>query len=669
MGRYSDADLKTIEREEPDRAFYLRHEEEFMALGIDMTLDNWDSVIIGDMVPMSGENRYSYLRRSLQDGGVLVLDGEGNLRKVDCYPMRQEPIVSTTLTDSDDELPQFVGDPPTAPQRPGRLYRFLRAITFGLYRPEVQQMYEARMRGYSRELKRYTAEKQRFDEQMLDGYRARTVGMEKYNAALAARGKTADMQKAYRDALKKHSAHMEEENRVLDINRVSFANTLRRRQEGRERLDFIFGPRLPEEERAKKIADCNKQTIFKPNHFGEPQPGDTVVRIKDVDLPEGCPFDAHQFAIFGYAATCNRETVVRCYTQPDPDKPPVHDRDSITNDLFIDCVGMWYNWVDGIITRQPRTASGSQPLIDYAKANALDAVKKYMQGDAADLGRLVVDSLRWSIEQISIQCEAADAGSFPDYGRICGDMLALVDKDKYPQLYDAAIAAGLTQKDIENAKTCANMSKVWDAGIEAIALLTAGKDANGNDLSYEQKVSAAADIAGMRMTQEMLKQRYKEMTETPEYQKLTLDITNETDKADRELRRANKAVDKAMRDNDPNLEQLKKVQAEKQRAFTVATRKSAYFTFSFLTKDLGVDVNPNDMMVGTFSSDTRPQEIHDMFAESDTIAELCKQPCIDVYTALTQKNAGKVVHAAMPQPKVQRAPQANAPQVQAQMAK
>ena len=637
--KYSDEFYDNVMATDPDRAFYLRYEDRLVALGVDLSLDNWDSVVIGDMVPMDGENRYSYLRRSLMEGGVLVSDKRGTVTRV-VYDEKRKNFVAKFLVDKNEDIPEFAEPEPEEPDGPGFGAFLLRLITFGFYKPAAYKKYDEDMAKYNADLAAYEAAKEEFDERMRQQYRAETVAREKYNAALAARGKTKEMQNEYFAQWDKHKEH---------IARFSgYETTLDDIENAKERLDFIFGPKVSPEEKERMIAACKKQEIFDPDSFGEPQAGDKHPRLKDVTLPEGCPFDAHRFAILGYAASCSRDLLLQSYKQPDPDKPPVHEE--ISDDIATMKTGMWYNWVDGIATRAHRKASGSEPLINYAKSAALSAIEKYMEGDAADLGKIICQGIRWSVDQVTIQSSVTDNCSLADHGRICGELLGLVDREKNPQLYDAVIAAGLTEKDIENAKICTNLSKVWDAGINAMALLACGVNADESELTYEQKLSAAADVAGLRMAQQIIAQRCSEMEELPEYKALTKEKFNAYEAALAESKAAQKAMNDAVRDNAPNARELTAVYEAKN---LIVSQKSVAYNFlnlAFILRPLGIDVAPNEAMTGTFANDTRPQEIHSMFANSDSIRELCKRPAGEVFNELMPTNAGKYVNAAMPRP-------------------
>ncbi len=642
MGQYTDIELKEMAKTEPERAFYFSHEDEFMKMGIDLTLDNWDSVLQTSMVPSPHENRYAFFMRSLRDGGVTVLDGDNNLHKLQLDDTKKDPLVVTELEDVPDALPQFRQEPPTPPQRPhlGFGARLLQLLTIGAYKPKELREYDRNMQEFNRQTSNYTKQKEAFDKDTLKTHRAKSLAMAEYEKTLAARGKTPEMRENYRKALKKKTQKLQADNEKIQSMHSSVVNSLTDKTRGRETLDFIFGPKVSPEKTKEMIKKCGAPPkVFSDDCFGAPQDGDKHQRLKDYDMPKDCPFDAHALALFGYSATCTYEASWKAAMQPDPDKPPVVKE--LSNDEKINWEVLWYNVIDGIITRSPRQASAGIPLINYGKRDAMAAVEKYMQGDPAALGKIICDGIHRSVEQVVIQPNVSDKNTLPDYGHICGDLLQFVDQSKDPKLYDAIIKAGLTPQDIENAKICNNIAKLYDTGLEAIDKLT-----NGGTLTDEQKLSATADVAALRLTQQILVQRALEMKESPVYKKLFSDAEAVFAKASTEAATAQANLSMAERTQAPNLAEMQKIADEKQQACQAATDMFNALDTGYVSKQFGVDVLPNEQMRTVFSADNSPQGLHDMFAKSDTFKKISKQTCNQIALDMTQENAGRHLSAA-----------------------
>lgn len=634
MGRYTNIELEEMKKTEPERAFYFSHEDEFMQMGIDLTLDGWDSVLQTSMVPSPDENRYAFFMRSLRDGGITVLDDKNNLRKLQYDDTKKDPLVVTELKDSNEKIRSYTGDRPQEPKRPERPHlgfgtRLLQLITIGIYRPKALKEYDNNMQKFGKDLKSYEKAMENYKEaeeafrnEEEKRCRAKTYALKEYEKTLDERGKTQEMRNDYRKALE---AHAEEYGKIKG-EKESLETLFRKRDLGRERLDLVFGPNMTSDNANEMIDRCDKASVIDK---------ESLKAIKTFDMPEKCPFNEHEIALLGYCATCNSAVNVKAAMQPDPNKPPVKNEMSENEKIHKD--GLWYNFIDGIITRIPREAANAVPLINYAKTDAMNAIEKYMNGDSKDLGKIICDGIRRSVAQTVMPEFIKDDSSFPDYGHICGELLQLMDKNK--KLYDAAIEAGLTQEYIKAAKVSANIAKVCDKGLTAQHDLTSMKD-----LTYEQKLSATADVAAMRLTQKMMAKRHSDITASPEYQKRFEEVGMASVAAQNELKQANKARKKAEEEKAPNLAELENTCKLKKDAHKWANAALYTLSMGYVLEKFGVNIMP-DQQMQTLSLDNSPQGLHDMYVKNDTFQKLAKQPSSQLFQEMAQTNADKYLKA------------------------
>ncbi len=645
MGRYTNIELEEMKKTEPERAFYFSHEDEFMQMGIDLTLDGWDSVLQTSMVPSPDENRYAFFMRSLRDGGITVLDDKNNLRKLQYDDTKKDPLVVTELKDSNEKIKSYTGDRPQEPKRPERPHlgfgtRLLQLITIGIYRPKALKEYDNNMQKFGKDLKSYEKAMENYKEaeeafhnESLKNFRAKTYALKEYEKTLDERGKTQEMRNDYRKALKKNVEKNEAVNKEIALEQSRIEGSSTNSTLGKERLDLVFGSKLPSSKTEEMIDRCVAKKVFRKEHFAKPQPGEEAEKIKSFDRPKNCPFDTHEIALLGYAATCNSEILLKAKTQPDPNKPPMEGEMTEGEKLGADV--LWYNFTEGIVTRAERESAASIPLINYAKQDAMTAIEQYMNGNPDALGKIICNGIHRTVTQVSISEDARSSCAFPDYGRICGELLRFVDKNRDPKLYDAVIKAGLKPEDIEAAKVCFNIGAVYDKGINALRQL-----ANG-ELTDEQRLSATADVAALRLTQQVLTKRYLEYAESPELAKKTKQLEDDVNKYTKERNRAKKDWGKAKEDGAANLAETEKKYKEANKAFTNATHMIAAFQTPIVAMRFGFDTTPNKDMRILLGSDDSPRGLHDMFAQSDTFKNLAKQPGKKILREMWQTNAEK----------------------------
>lgn len=645
MGRYTNIELEEMKKLEPQRAFYFSHEDEFMKMGIDLTLENWDSVLQTSMVPSPSENPYDFFMRSLRDGGVTVLDGENHLRKLQYDDTKEDPLVVTELQDSIEDLPSYSDNPgalqrPDRPERPrlGFGTRLLQLVTIGIYKPKALKEYDDAMQEFGKQLENYEKAKKAFDNESLKSFRAKSYGLQEYGKTLEARGKTSKMRADYRAALKKNVEKNEAVNEAIANEQSLIADSSTNSTLGKERLDLIFGSKQPSYRTKEMIERCAAKQVFSKEHFAEPQPGEETTKIKSFDRPKKCPFDTHEIALLGYAATCNPEILLKAMAQPDPNEPSTEGKMTEGEKIATDV--MWYNFTEGIVTRTARESASSIPLINYAKQDAMTAIEQYMDGNPDALGKIICNGIHRTVTQVSISEDVRSSCAFPDYGHICGDLLRFVDKNRDPKLYNAVIKAGLKPEDIEAAKVCSNIGQVYDKGIHALRQL-----ANG-DLTDEQRLSATADVAALRLTQQVLAKRYREYEQSPELAEKNAQLEADAAKCTMDRIRAQKDLEKAKKNGAANLAETEKKCNEANKAFNNATSMLSAFHTPFITMRYGFDTTPNKDMRILLGSDNSLQGLHNMFAQSATFQNLAKQPGKQILREMWQTNAEKYLKKA-----------------------
>ena len=596
MGKYTAEELEKMKQDEPMRYFYYSHEDEYKAVGVDFDNEKWALPFHHSAGKQNGRDNFEYFRDMVcSEGGATVIAPDGRLVNISENGI-------TELAPKMGRVPVFkFKHPVEAPAPLGRWFKFLNKITGGLYGRSRLRAYENQLNQHNTEERELMAAKAEFEQTELAEYRKQSIKFEDHRMNLKHMGKDLKECTDVTNEVRKHLADEKERKVLYDKQAFDVSDTLKEREHGRARFDYLAGPRRGDEKEEQAKRWIKEDGTFAPSE------GEEKLEIMDIALPECKAFSDHQIALLGLGTMCDPDFAERLHRHPIPGGP--ENNQKLNEYQKNDIRAMWYNHTESLFTRKKRETCRAIPWVNNARADVADALTKYNNGDKSAVAKMLKDGIHQCSKMLIKQESVIDSNTCPDYAFYAGEMLDMLTRDE--ELLAEAKKLGFTEHDYKDGIICANVSKVWDRGLEAQERLV-----NNPEMSAEEKQNAIVDIIGMRITQSLLHNQAMEVANSQDY----LNAFNAAYESSEKLQKAEKKLDK----NAPDYREQK---AQIMDAIGQCNGKMAQMQMGFMLDAYGIEIPFTDAINGIYGGKGKPDELRDTIRKKIDIEKLSERSC------------------------------------------